>query len=346
MASSRLGPGHLPLLHQPADEAGRARGVGLRAGTPPGGAAARGGRRRRGPRPSAPPSHFSSPTSSASHSGSRSDSKVCRSERSRRAPTRAWWTSSGSSPMRTPASWRRMRMTEAAMAARTTSPAVASSPGFSSTSSARSLARAPRARTTLGMGSTAPAPACVQGGDDGLEERRAGARLQLDLELPEAAGQPPPLVDRHLVVDHLGQAQALGVEQLDAPAAGAQAGRRHQRRAAGVGPHQVGHVGRHGGRRLALERELAAHEGGTVVAVGQLDRPAGAVTGAVAQAGAPPGQAQVGRVVVDGVEAALGQGPDGDPVEHAGEVGQGEAGPRPELRLPLPGRLHRVTRNW
>ena len=202
---------------------------------------------------------------------------------------------------------------------------------------------APRAPAPpWGSGSTGARPGPVQGGDHRLQQGPAGVRLQLHLDLAEAAGQLAALVDRHLVVDHLGQAQALGVEQLDAPADGAQAGGGHQAGAAGVGPDQAGHLRRHRGRRRALEGELPPHEGGPVVAVGQLDRPPGAVAGAVAQAGAPPGQAEVGRVEVDGVELAVGQGTDGDPVEHAGEVGQGEPGPGAELGLPLPCGLHGV----
>ncbi len=52
--------------------------------------------------PSSPPSHFSSSRSGSSHAGSTTERNVRRSERMRRVATRAWCTSSGSVPRRTP----------------------------------------------------------------------------------------------------------------------------------------------------------------------------------------------------------------------------------------------------
>ena len=111
--------------------------------------------------PSSAAIHFSSFRSAATHSSSSRRRKVRRSDRSRRVATRAWCTSSGSSPRRTPGSWRMSRFTPLATVACTSSVNVAS--GWTaptrSAMSGGSVARPPRARTILETGSGSPAPA-------------------------------------------------------------------------------------------------------------------------------------------------------------------------------------------
>ena len=70
------------------------------------------------------------------------------------------------------------------------------------------------------------------GGPEGLHhgghQLGVGTLVDLHLELAEPAGQVPTLEHRDLVVDHLGQALALCVEQLDPAPAGAEPGGRHE----------------------------------------------------------------------------------------------------------------------
>ena len=83
------------------------------------------------------------------------------SDLSRRVATRAWWTASGSAPMRTPGSCRMRRSTPAAMAARTTSPATGLAGRGQASTSGGPRAASPMTRTALGrarpLATSAPA---------------------------------------------------------------------------------------------------------------------------------------------------------------------------------------------
>ena len=147
--------------------------------------------------------------------------------------------------------------------------------------------------------------------------------MQLDLDLAEAPGDPLPLEHGDAVVDDLG---ALGQDDL---AAGAEAGDRHERRAAEERGQQVDELGRRtGGRAAQLELEP-----GRVARQLQLPQP-GAVLDAMPKRDPVAREAQVGGVVV---------GRDEDPRRHpaAAELGEHEALFRGKLDLALERLLHR-----
>ena len=130
---------------------------------------------------------------------------------------------------------------------------------------------------------------------------------QLDLDLAEAPGDPLAFEHGDAVVDDLG---ALGQDHL---AAGAQAGDRHERRAAEVRGQQVDELGRRT-RRRAAQLEL---EPGRVARQLQLPHP-GAVLDAMPKRDPVPREAQIRGVVV---------GRDEDARRHpaAAELGEYEA---------------------
>ena len=156
-------------------------------------AAARGARRRRARRRGCARSSRARRAVPTPTSRSTSGRNVRRSERSRRVATRAWWTPSGSTSSRTTGSCRIRRITESAIARRTTSPAVASAPRSATAISGRS-GWATRARgCTSRSGRARPRrPGAA------VRRARRGARghllADLDLELAEATEGPPPLI--------------------------------------------------------------------------------------------------------------------------------------------------------
>ena len=109
--------------------------------------------------------------------------KVRRSLRRRRVATRAWWTSSASTPSRTPGSWRRRRITDVLSARRTTSPAVAAPPRVTEPISGGGVPTSPSARATSARGRAGWAPGSLVPGGDQVEQRAVVAE-QVDLAKP------------------------------------------------------------------------------------------------------------------------------------------------------------------
>ncbi len=161
--------------------------------------------------------------------GSTSERNVRRSERSRRVATRAWCTPSGSTSRRTTGSCRIKRMTESAIARRTTSPADASLPRSETGTSGVSGACAASARMYFAVCSGEPAPACRRRSTSGIEERRRHLVADLHLELAEARRRAPVVEHGHRVVDDPADEPSARVVQAGPPA-----DRRHAHAARGA----------------------------------------------------------------------------------------------------------------
>ena len=156
--------------------------------------------------PSRPPSHWSSSRTGSLQSSSTTGRKVRRSDRSRRVATRIWWTSSGSSPMRTPGSWAMSFATAPATAAWAISAALASRGSLpagatSGASSARGAERAHDLGDQVGQAGTGVAQARRHRRGD--RRRRVG--LDLDFELAETGDEPRTVEHRDFVVDDLAE---------------------------------------------------------------------------------------------------------------------------------------------
>jgi len=156
-----------------------------------------------------------------------------------------------------------------------------------------------------------------------LVQQPGPTRLALHLDLAELQRDAAPVRHRHRVVDHLERDPVLAVAELVRLADGCEGHHRRDRGATGVDGDEIEQALRRG-RGGADHRYLGAdtrHVGG------QLHRPRLVVAAAEAQAGAGPGQTQVGGVEVGGAEFALRAHDEAAPFGHAlGEVGHGEPG--------------------
>src|SRR5207247_1586075 len=92
----------------------------------------------------------------------------------------------------------------------------------------------------------------------------------------------------------------------------------------------------------AFEGQLVALEDRPALRRRQLQRPS--FPGAAAQGDTPPREAQVRRVVVDGLEAKGLRRRDGDALGDSGEVREVEPGAGPELHLTFKHSLRRAPR--
>ena len=202
------------------------------------------------------------------------------------------------------------------------------------TASGGLVAGSPRARTSLGMGGSAPQPAPTSRDNGGLEETLAlPGGVQLNLDFPEPPRRVPVVRDRDGVVDDLGQKLPVAAADLDGPPDRRQTGHRLEELVPGGGEHQVGgRVGNLVGG--TLEADLPADQVRTPVVLGELHRPGGAgLPVAVAHGDAGTSQAQVGGVVVGGVEVRYRQHCRRGARHQAVQVGQSEPGWRHELGL-------------
>ncbi len=193
-------------------------------------------------------------------SGSSTSRNVRSAERTRRVATLAWWTASGSSPRRTPASWLSSRTTDVASSRRTTSATVACSSSSATSTSGGDAARGPSARTSFGTLSRGPAPARSSRSIRISESVVIGLRVELDLQLPEPARHAASVHHRDLIVGHHGQPPARVVADLDASADGLQPSDGRQLLPTDVGADKVGGGRRQLPRVVALEVHLGADE--------------------------------------------------------------------------------------
>ena len=174
------------------------------------------------------PSHCSSARSATSQSGSTTAPNVRRSDRSRRVATRAWWTPSGSIPIRTAGSRAINRAAEVATAA-----------GDFERRRRGRVSVAPRDRGDRGRAGRAPARSS---GSAPVRPRprpaaapwwtrpvRPGEIGGFHLELAEAGGEARAVEHRDLVVDHLGELRAVAVAHHEAVADRVEPGGEHQR---------------------------------------------------------------------------------------------------------------------
>ncbi len=136
--------------------------------------------------------------------------------------TRIWWTSSGSSPSRTPGSCARRRTTESTIAACAIAAALESAVGLGGVDDVGRLERA-RAERAHDLGDEVG-----EAGTGGAQSRRdrighafRGVGLQLHLELAEPRHEARAVEHRHFVVDDLTERLAgREVAQHDASRAG------------------------------------------------------------------------------------------------------------------------------
>jgi hypothetical protein len=171
---------------------------------------------------------------------------------------------------------------------------------------------------------------------DPLDELGGGSIAELNLELTEARGQPGAVEHRHLVVDQLRELLAVAIAQHHPVARGVEPRGQLERRVAQQRLHEVDR----GVKGLARRRrgDLGTDQG-DVGRDRQLDRPALVV--AEAEAGAGPGQPQVGGVEVGRLQLDV-VGGIGDELVVV-ERGHAERRPGRELELALARRvLHHV----
>ena len=146
--------------------------------------------------------------------------------------------------------------------------------------------------------------------------------MGLDLDLVELAGQAIAVVDRHDVAHDVGHGPVGGVAQDHERPVGVEPRHGLQRHRADVGANEISSIGRHV-IGWAVERELGTDERGSGRLVGQFHGPAGSVLApAMAHRHPGPGQAQVGGVVVDGVEVLAGGRSRDRVLDDAVQVGQ------------------------
>ncbi len=182
-------------------------------------------------------------------------------------------------------------------------------------------------------GDGTPCAGLVQPVDQGIQERRVGSVHHLDPDLPETLGRPGTVAGGDPVVDHLRHPTTGGIDENDGLRDRAQPRYLPQGGPPGEGPDQLPSRGRH---RIPSPRQDHPAPVDQVAALGrgQLDRPA--LTGAVPESAAPPGQAKIVGVVVDGFQVPVGRA-------HSRQTGQRQIGKRePGGNLELHPRHHRL----
>ena len=197
--------------------------------------------------PSSSPSHLSSSRSASSHSGTSSGRNVRRSERSRRVATRAWCTPSGSSPSRTPGSWREQPDDRGGDRAPDDVAGAVGARPRSATATSGGAGRAARGRgRSSASGRARRRPRPRSRATSGRPARPARPRAISTSSSRNRGAMRPAVEHRHLVVDDLGDRLAAPRRELDPAPARLQARDACDRRGADPGAHEVD-----GGRRAA-----------------------------------------------------------------------------------------------
>ena len=210
----------------------------------------------------------------------------------RRVATRAWWTSSASTPVRTPGSCAMRRAVDDAIAARSTSSGVDAK---SSGAGRREIGRIERAGAEgphdLGHEVGAPGARGLQPVLQRVDDRGGCGFGELHLELAEARGEAGAVEHRDLVVDDLGELLAAGIADDGLVAHRVELADLRERLAPDERVDEID-----GGHRrlpgVAVDQELEAGEH-LLARHRQLDHPTFVV--AVPQAGAGPGEPQIAR---------------------------------------------------